>query len=161
MYLCFFFQVKVFIEIKVLAGEICKKKKWDFFPGEIEKTKLKKMFLSLKKKIGEKCMCAFFPKWIFFFFREKKCKLLFLLLENSLYLKQCFYMFLSFFLFFLQENFQKKLKKVSFSQIQRKILPEIFSQSKTNRFLPPSIIQTEMYVFVTILTAVCLVALKK
>lgn len=71
MYLCFFFQVKVFIEIKVLAGEIRKKKKWDFFPGEIEKTKLKKMFLSLKKKIGEKCMCAFFPKLNFFFFREK------------------------------------------------------------------------------------------
>lgn len=110
MYLCFFFQVKVFIEIKVLAGEICKKKKWDFFPGEFEKTKLKKMFLSLKKKIGEKCMCAFFPKLNFFFFREKKCKLLFLLLENSLYLKQSFYVFLSFF-FFFPENFHKKLKK--------------------------------------------------
>lgn len=61
MYLCFFFQVKVFIEIKVLAGEIRKKKKWDFFPGEIEKTKLKKMFLSLKKKIGKNVCVHFFP----------------------------------------------------------------------------------------------------
>lgn len=157
----FFLPGESFYWNKSLGRRNLQEKEVGFFSRRIWENQVKKNFLSLKKKIGEKCMCAFFPKLNFFFFREKKCKLLFLLLENSLYLKQCFYVFLSFFLFFLQENFQKKLKKVSFSQIQRKILPEIFSQSKTNRFLPPSIIQTEMYVFITILTAVCLVALKK
>lgn len=64
MYLCFFFQVKVFIEIKVLAGEIRKKKKWDFFPGEFEKTKLKKIW-------GKMYVCIFSQIKFFFLSRKK------------------------------------------------------------------------------------------
>lgn len=72
MYLCFFFQVKVFIEIKVLAGEICKKKKWDFFPGEIEKTKLKKNVFKFEKKNRGKMYVCIFSQIKFFFLSRKK-----------------------------------------------------------------------------------------
>lgn len=106
----FFLPGESFYWNKSLGRRNLQEKEVGFFSRRIWENQVKKNFLSLKKKIGEKCMCAFFPKLNFFFFREKKCKLLFLLLENSLYLKQSFYVFLSFF-FFFPENFHKKLKK--------------------------------------------------
>ena len=153
--ICVFSSRWKFLLKKRSRQEIFAKKK--IKKRRICENQVKKMFLCLKKKIGKNVCVHFFPSEFFFSFEKKSVNYYFV-----------FWRILCFWnkvVVYLQENFYKKLKKVLFSQIQKNSPRNIFTNKTQTEygdvFPPPLIIQTKMYVFMTIWQLCVFVPLNK